>query len=71
MYYLLSSNSRPRRWIVDSPFTKGLKWWRYYYESIKGRLSKIKIELMVSSGIEFSIIMGISMGISRNDTGYY
>ncbi len=28
MYYLLSSNSRPRRWIADSPYIKGLKWWR-------------------------------------------
>lgn len=28
MYYLLSSNSRPRRRIGDTPFIKGLKWWR-------------------------------------------
>jgi len=28
MYYLLSANSRPRRWIGESPFIKGLKWWR-------------------------------------------
>ncbi len=28
MYYLLSDNSRPRRWIAKKPFIKGLKWWR-------------------------------------------
>lgn len=28
MYYLLSSNSRPRRRIAKKTFIKGLKWWR-------------------------------------------
>ncbi len=28
MYYLLSSNSRPRRRIDSSPYIKGLNWWR-------------------------------------------
>ncbi len=28
MYYLLSSNSRPRRRIDNAPYIKGLNWWR-------------------------------------------
>lgn len=27
MYYLLSSNSRPRRWIGDSPYLEDVDWW--------------------------------------------
>lgn len=28
MYYLLSDNDRPRRWMGKRPFVKGLHWWR-------------------------------------------
>lgn len=28
MYYLLSANSRPRRWIEDTPYIEGISWWR-------------------------------------------
>jgi len=35
MYYLLDSNSRPRRWIDDSPYIEDLDWWNGAIISMK------------------------------------
>jgi len=44
MYYLLDSNSRPRRRIDERPFIKGVSWWR-----------GAKIKNAISKPLEFSL----------------